>query len=102
MGCFILALGSQAATGESAGTGSDSCAAREILLMGIIEAEGTAPNVVSEILVAESILLHQARASCESGRLRDAFILYDQLIAKLAHTKAPCAGLNFSGSITQR
>ena len=90
---LIVMLVSIPALAETTRVNEASCATREILLTGIIEAEGAAPHPVSERLSAESITLHQARAACDDGRTGDALALYDQLINELAKARTPCTGL---------
>jgi len=75
---------------SAAGTGSSSaaCAAREVLLMALVEAHGAAPNIASEKLAAEGAAIMQARAACDDGRVNDAVALYDRFIGELTTAMA--------------
>ena len=59
------------------------CAEREVLLQTLLEAQGETPKVGSPELDERSILIVQARAACRDGRVNDALLVYDRLIAKL-------------------
>jgi hypothetical protein len=59
------------------------CAEREVLLETLVEAHGDMPNAGSPELAERDILIVQARAACRDGRVNDALLVYDRLIAKL-------------------
>jgi hypothetical protein len=83
-----LAIISASISVAETGTGSAACAAREVLLLALVEAHGAAPNVASEKLVAEGATIEQARAACDDGRVNDAVALYDRFIGELTTAMA--------------
>jgi len=58
---------------------ADICAEREILLETLVEAHS---NAGAAKLAQESIPIMQARAACNDGRIDEAVVVYDRLIAE--------------------
>ena len=58
---------------------ADICAEREILLETLVEAHS---NAGAAKLAQESIPIMQARAACNNGRVDEAVVVYDHLIAE--------------------
>jgi len=77
---FLLLTIEPAMSAEQRAVGTDICAEREILLETLVEAHG---NAGAAKLVQESIPIMQARAACDGGRLNEAVVVYDRLIAEL-------------------
>src|SRR5262245_18310973 len=65
--------------------GGDICAERAILLETLVEAHG---NAGAAKLAQESIPIMQARAACNDGRVDEAAVIYDRLIAEFQSTVA--------------
>jgi hypothetical protein len=80
---FILLTADAAKPAEQDTSAEYICAEREVLLETFLEAQGEMPNAGSPELAERSILIVQARAACRDGRLDDALVAYDRLIAKL-------------------
>jgi hypothetical protein len=81
--CFaFLLLNIDAANAvEQSAPGTVLCAEKETLLATLVEAHGQLPNAASARLVETSVLIVQARAACDDGRVDEAAALYDRVIA---------------------
>jgi len=80
---FMLLTVDAAKPAEQGTSDKYVCAEREVLLETLVEAHGEMPNADSPELAERDILVVQARAACRDGRVNDALLVYDRLIAKL-------------------
>jgi hypothetical protein len=80
---FMLLTVDAAKPAEQGTSDKYTCAEREVLLETLVEAHGEMPNVGSRESAERNILIVQARAACRDGRVNDALLVYDRLIAKL-------------------
>jgi len=81
---LLLTIEPEMSAGQRA-AGGDICAEREILLETLVEAHG---NAGAAKLAQESIPIMQARAACNDGRVDEAAVIYDRLIAEFQSTVA--------------
>ena len=80
---FMLLTADAAKPAEQGTSDKYICAEREVLLETLVEAHGEMPNAGSPELAERDILVVQARAACRDGRVNDALLVYDRLIARL-------------------
>src|SRR5262245_33684702 len=82
---FLLLTIEPAMSAGQRAAGADICAEREILLETLVEAHS---NAGAAKLAQESIPIMQARAACNNGRIDEAVVVYDRLIAEFQPTVA--------------
>ena len=80
---FMLLTVDAAKPAEQGTSDQYICAEREVLVETLLGAHGEMPNAGSPELAERNVLIVQARAACHDGRVNDALLVYDRLIAKL-------------------
>src|SRR5688500_5766219 len=69
---LLLLFASGLARPDDAGLRSNSCVARDLAVVSLIEAEGEAERVRPQLLADATIQVLEARKACQSGRTDEA------------------------------
>jgi hypothetical protein len=79
---WLLGIGSASAIAQAT-AGSPLCAARDLMVIILIEEHAAANDIASERLSKAGLAQMDARLACSAGRVGDAVALYDGIIASL-------------------
>ena len=80
----FLTLGASGPSSALAGTGAvEACAARDLIVFGLIEKHGEDQTLPAEVVADASMELLSARTACRDGRETEAIATYTDPEAKL-------------------
>jgi hypothetical protein len=81
-GLFLL-LASGLARPDDAGLKSNSCVARDLAVVTLIEAQGEAERVRPQALADAVFQVLDARKACQGGNTDEALTIYDRVAAEV-------------------
>jgi hypothetical protein len=86
---ICLATGATTAVAESANVLSAICAAADVRLITVIEAQGEAQDVAAETLAQAFFTVMEARKACNQGQVKAAIKLYEGISLRpvMSHTQ---------------